>query len=103
TLSQHSLYAMEEELQRGYVTVRGGHRVGLAGKVITEKGRVKVIRDISSFNIRIAKQKIGAAESCVPYLYRNGWSNTVLIGPPQTGKTTLLRDLARMVSSGDPK
>lgn len=100
-LSHHSLYAFEEELKRGYITIRGGHRVGLAGKVITEKGHVKMIRDIASFNIRIAKQKIGAAASCVPFLYKDGWCNTVIIGPPQTGKTTLLRDITRIISSGD--
>lgn len=100
-LSHHSLYALEEELKRGYITIQGGHRVGLAGKVITEKSHVKIIRDISSFNIRIAKQKIGAAASCAPYLYAGSWFNTVIIGPPQTGKTTLLRDLARIISNGD--
>lgn len=100
-LSRHSLYAFEEELNRGYITIRGGHRIGLAGKVITEKGHVKIIRDISSFNIRIAKQKIGAASSSLPFLYHKGWFNTVIIGPPQTGKTTLLRDLARLISQGD--
>lgn len=56
-LSQFSIYTMEEELKRGYVTLRGGHRIGLAGKVITEKSAVKMIRDVSSFNIRIARQK----------------------------------------------
>lgn len=100
-LSRHSLYALEEELKRGYITIRGGHRVGLAGKVITEKGQVKIIRDISSYNIRIARQKIGAASPSVPYLYENGWHNTVIIGPPQTGKTTFLRDLTRIIASGD--
>ncbi|MFC4324020.1 stage III sporulation protein AA [Litchfieldia salsa] len=100
-LSHYSIYTLEEELKRGYITIQGGHRVGLAGKVITEQGKVKAIRDISSFNIRIAKQKIGIAAPYVPLLYKEHWKNTVIIGPPQTGKTTLLRDLARIISTGD--
>ncbi|WLD92002.1 stage III sporulation protein AA [Alkalihalobacillus sp. AL-G] len=99
-LSQYSLYAFEEELKRGYITLQGGHRVGLAGKVITDRGQVKAIRDISSFNIRVAKQKKGIAEPLVPYLYSGRWLNTLIIGPPQTGKTTLLRDIARIISLG---
>ncbi|EMA6341541.1 stage III sporulation protein AA [Bacillus cytotoxicus] len=99
-LSQFSLYTMEEELKRGYVTLRGGHRIGLAGKVITEKSAVKMIRDVSSFNIRIARQKMGIAEPLLSYLYESRWLNTMVIGPPQTGKTTLLRDVARCMSQG---
>lgn len=103
-ISKHSIYALEEELKRGYITITGGHRVGLAGKVITEKGKVKAIRDVSSFNIRIAKQKIGVATPLLPYLYeKDRWLSTMVIGPPQTGKTTLLRDLARIMSSGCEK
>jgi stage III sporulation protein AA len=102
-LSQHSLYALEEELKRGYITIAGGHRVGLAGKVITEHGFVKAIKDISSFNVRIARQKIGIADPLIPFLFQKSWCNTLIIGPPQTGKTTLLRDIARLVSSGFPK
>ncbi|WP_064091574.1 stage III sporulation protein AA [Rossellomorea aquimaris] len=101
-LSRHSFYTLEEELKRGYITIEGGHRVGLAGKVILEAGKVKGIRHLSSFNIRIAKQKIGIAESIFPYVYENGWKHTMIIGSPQTGKTTLLRDLARIISSGIP-
>lgn len=102
-ISHHSIYALEEELRRGYITIAGGHRVGLAGKVILEAGKVKALRDISSFNIRIAKEKIGIAESLLPALYdQKQWHHTMIIGPPQTGKTTLLRDIARIVSSGDP-
>lgn len=101
-ISHFSIYTLEEELKRGYVTIDGGHRIGLAGKVILEGGKVKAIRDISSFNIRIAKEKIGIAEKLIPHLYQDDWLHTMIIGPPQTGKTTLLRDIARIISSGYP-
>jgi stage III sporulation protein AA len=101
-ISHHSIYALEEELRRGYITIDGGHRIGLAGKVILENGRVKALRNISSFNIRIAKEKIGIAESLLHALYMHGWQHTMIIGAPQTGKTTLLRDIARIISTGDP-
>lgn len=99
-LSHYSIYTLEDELKKGFITVRGGHRVGLSGRVITENGRVKAIRDVTSFNIRIAKQKIGIADKYVSFLYDQRWLNTLIIGPPQTGKTTLLRDFARLISSG---
>lgn len=99
-LSQYSLYTIEEELKKGYITIQGGHRVGLAGKVIVEDGKVKAIRHITSFNIRMARQQIGMAAPLLPYLYDGRWLNTMIIGAPQTGKTTLLRDIARIVSSG---
>ena len=102
-LSRHSFYTLEEELKRGYITIEGGHRVGLAGKVILEGGVVKGIRSLSSFNIRIAREKIGIAQSILPYVYNGGWKHTMMIGSPQTGKTTLLRDLARMISTGIPE
>ncbi|OKO91175.1 stage III sporulation protein AA [Geobacillus proteiniphilus] len=99
-LSHYSIYAVEEELKRGFMTIEGGHRVGLAGKVVTEGGKVKAIRDVSSFNIRIAKEQIGIAEPLIPYVYDGRWRHTMIIGSPQTGKTTLLRDAARLISSG---
>lgn len=100
-ISKFSIYALEEELRRGYITIEGGHRVGLAGKVILEESKVKAIRDISSFNIRIAKEKIGIAKQIITDIYKNNWLHTMIIGSPQTGKTTLLRDIARIISSGD--
>ncbi|WP_033828441.1 stage III sporulation protein AA [Bacillus andreraoultii] len=101
-ISQHSLYTLDEELKKGYITIEGGHRIGLAGRVILDEGHVKAIRDISSFNIRIAREKIGVANHWVPYMYQGKWKNTMIIGPPQTGKTTLLRDFARIISTGNP-
>lgn len=102
-LGNFSMYTLEEELKRGYITVAGGHRIGLAGKVILEEGKVKAIRDISSFNIRIAREKIGSADHLFPHIYTGEWKHTMIIGPPQTGKTTILRDIARLISSGVPE
>lgn len=101
-ISQHSLYALEEELKRGYITVVGGHRIGIAGRVVTERGEVKGIRDITSVNIRIAREKKGAADPVLPFLYERGLvQNTLVVSPPQCGKTTLLRDIARSISYGN--
>lgn len=102
-LSNYSLYAFEEELQKGYITISGGHRVGLAGKVTVENGKVKMIKEIGSYNIRIARDKKGIALPVIPYLYDKRWLNTLIIGAPQTGKTTLLRDIARTISKGNQR
>lgn len=100
-ISQHSLYALEEELKRGYITVTGGHRIGIAGKVVMEHSQVKGIREITSFNIRMAREKKGAAQKILPFLFEQGEVlNTLVISPPQCGKTTLLRDIARSLSYG---
>lgn len=102
-LTNHSVYTLDEELKRGYITMRGGHRVGISGKAVLEHGVVKQLRDISSFNIRIAREIIGAAEPVMPKLLDISSSSvhhTLIVSPPQQGKTTLVRDLARMISSG---
>lgn len=100
-LSEHSLYRLETELKEGFITVSGGHRVGLAGKVATEKGRIKGLQLITSFNIRIAQEVIGLAQSVINYMYHQSQPlHTLLVGAPQSGKTTLLRDIARLMSEG---
>jgi stage III sporulation protein AA len=103
-LTNHSLYTFEEELKRGFITIAGGHRVGLAGRTILDLGQVKQIRDVSSFNLRIAREVQGAARPILPFLIdEEGGSihHTLVISPPQQGKTTLIRDLARLISRGD--
>ncbi|OXM88182.1 stage III sporulation protein AA [Paenibacillus rigui] len=102
-LTQHSLYTFEEELRRGYITVQGGHRVGLAGRAVLELGKVKLLKEIGSFNIRIAREKQGAGAKVLPFLMDEmggGVHHTLIISPPQQGKTTLIRDLARLLSTG---
>lgn len=104
TLTDHSLYAVEEELRRGYVTVPGGHRIGLAGRTVLEGGSVRHLRDISGFNVRIARARLGCSARLLPQLLDRGARtvrHALIVSPPQQGKTTLLRDLARAVSAGE--
>ncbi|MBE5780590.1 MAG: stage III sporulation protein AA [Clostridiales bacterium] len=101
TLSSHSLYAHEEELKEGYLTLPHGHRVGFAGRFVAEEGRIRSFAGCASINIRLAKQIKGCADGVMPYLTRDGRVlSTLIISPPMLGKTTLLRDMARQISDG---
>lgn len=102
-ISQFSFYMMDEQFKRGYVTLAGGHRVGLAGRTLVDGGTLRGLRDIGSFNIRVAKEHVGIADYLVPNLFVDKWLSTLIIGPPQTGKTSYLRDLARIISTGVPE
>jgi stage III sporulation protein AA len=99
-----SIYSIEDDLKNGFITIRGGHRVGVVGKVVTVGGKVKTIKDVSGLNIRISREIPGCSNKLVPHLIRNSSSvyNTLIISPPQCGKTTLLRDIIRQISDGVP-
>lgn len=102
-VSNYSMYAFEEELRQGFITVLGGHRVGITGKVLMEDGKIKNIRYISGINIRFSHEVIGCGNEFLPYIMmgetpRDGIYNTLIISPPGCGKTTLLRDLLRLIS-----
>jgi stage III sporulation protein AA len=100
-ISRHSIYAIEEELRRGYITVRGGHRVGITGRAVVEDGKIKLLKDIKSFNVRIAREMIGIADAVLPKLMEGQqFLSTLIISPPRCGKTTLVRDLVRLLSYG---
>ncbi len=102
-ISNSSVYAIQEELKNGFVTIEGGHRVGVTGKVVVSNGNIISIKDIAGMNIRISKQIIGAADSVMKYIVAGTHkvANTLIISPPQCGKTTMLRDIARQLSYGD--
>ncbi|MGI6364862.1 MAG: stage III sporulation protein AA [Bacillota bacterium] len=98
-LSQYSFYAFAEQLARGYITIRGGHRIGVAGRVAVAGGRVVSLAEPGSLNFRIARQLLGVGKPVLPWLLQEGRvHNTLILAPPGCGKTTLLRDLIRLVS-----
>ena len=97
-MSRYSLYAYEEEIRQGFLTVEGGHRVGVAGKAILEQEKVKSLQHISSVNIRMSHEIPGCADRLLPMITKNREvCHTLVISPPCGGKTTLIRDLIRQI------
>lgn len=100
--SRASVHAVLPQIRRGYLTLAGGHRVGLCGTVALEEGEVRTMRRLSSVSIRVARQIPGTARETAPQLCRNGiLESTLILAPPGLGKTTFLRDLVRCVSEGE--
>ncbi len=101
-VSKFSLYAYEDEVRQGFITICNGHRVGLMGQAVMDNKSIKSVKHISFINIRIAHQIKGCAEKVLPYIYDDERVfNTIIISPPGYGKTTLLRDLVRCISDGN--
>lgn len=101
-ISSYSLYAYEQEMRQGFITVEGGHRIGMAGQAIIENGKVKNLKHIASINVRMSHEVLGCADGVFPYITRmKGLYHTLIISPPRCGKTTLLRDIIRQVSDGN--
>jgi stage III sporulation protein AA len=100
-ISKYSIYAYEEEIKQGYLTIKGGHRVGLCGSCVVEDNKIKTIKSLGSLNIRIGKEVEGCSNNLIPFILKgNNVLNTIIISPPRCGKTTLLRDIARNLSDG---
>lgn len=100
-ISNFSVYAYEEELRQGFLTIQGGHRVGICGKAVLTDGKIKTIRNVSFLNIRLAREKKGCASGLLPFLFEGErLCHTLLVSPPGCGKTTILRDFIRSISEG---
>lgn len=100
-ICRHSVYAFEEELSKGYLTVAGGHRIGVVGQTVWDGKHVKSMKYFTALNLRIAHEIKGVADKVLPYLYvKDTLKSTLIISPPGCGKTTLLRDLVRKISNG---
>lgn len=103
-ISDNSLYAFEEDIRRGFITVPGGHRVGLAGQVIMQGNEIANIKEFSGICFRVAREIRDCARPLLPHIYDRKTGrvlNTLIVSPPRCGKTTVLRDIARLLSNGD--
>lgn len=98
-ITESSIYSYQKQLCEGYITLKGGHRVGISGNVVVENNKVININYIYSLNFRISKEIIGVADNIAKKIYNNGnIENTLIISAPGAGKTTILRDLIRILS-----
>ncbi|GHU53758.1 stage III sporulation protein AA [Clostridia bacterium] len=97
-MSGYSPYAFEEQMKQGYITLSGGHRVGICGQPVVVNGEIKTMKNLSGLNIRISHEVKGCGENVMSFLGESP-RHTLIISPPCAGKTTLLRDLVRIMSN----
>ena len=71
-IANYSMYAYEEELRQGFLTIQGGHRVGVAGRIIMDGERVRNVKYISFLNVRLSHQVKGCADPVIPYVVKEG-------------------------------
>ena len=102
-LCENSIYAYKKQLCEGYITIRGGHRVGITGTVVVENGEIINIKYITSLNFRIAREVLNCSNRIIGQVIdikNQTIFNTLIVSPPGKGKTTILRDLIRNLSNG---
>lgn len=101
-VTENSVYTYEKQISQGFITLAGGHRVGVVGNAVNEDDKITNISYVSGMNFRIAREIKGCGNFIIKRLYENGnFQNTLIVGSPGSGKTTLLRDLIRQVSNGN--
>lgn len=99
-ISSNSIYSVQNDINKGFVTIEGGNRIGIAGEIIVVDGKIKNIKEISSMNIRVSKEFVGISDSIMDKIIQDEIvKNTLIISPPGMGKTTLLRDIIRNLSN----
>lgn len=97
---EESVYAHEQELRQGFIAVRGGIRVGVAGTAVLDGDRVRSVRQVTSLCIRLPRRHVGCAASLLPLIHSAGAvRSTLLVGEPSSGKTSLLRDIASSLAA----
>ncbi len=96
-----AVHSHQREMADGYISVKGGHRAGIAATAVIDQGRLTAVRDVTSINLRVAREIFGAADPIVKKGLADPFGGILLAGAPASGKTTLLRDLARQLSEGE--
>ena len=96
----YSLHTHTKDLLNGFVTIPSGARVGVCGTAVYENGKIKSVKDISSVNIRIPRNVKGASDEIIKAVFNHGLQNLLIVGPPSSGKTTIIKDLAYQISDG---
>ncbi len=98
-LCRYSVYTHIESIIKGYITYQGGHRAGISGSASTDsRGEISAVNDISSVNIRIAREIKGSADEIISEVFSDSVKNVILAGAVSSGKTTILRDIVRQLS-----
>ena len=104
-LCNNSIYAYKNQICEGFITVKGGHRVGITGTAVIENGKIINVKYITSLNFRIAREVLGCSLKILDKIIdvkNNEVNNTLIVSPPGKGKTTMLRDIIRNISNGIP-
>lgn len=98
----NSIYSVQNEINSGFITIRGGHRIGITGTCVFENNTIKNIKYISSLNIRVAREVKDCSFDILTRIIENkNFNNTLIISPPGCGKTTIIRDMIRQLSNGN--
>lgn len=99
-MCSYSVHTYQQNLVDGFITLGGGHRVGICGTAVNEERIISSVREISSLNIRIAREIYGVSLNLLNSLFSGEIFSIIIAGPPSSGKTTLIRDMAKELSSG---
>lgn len=99
--TEHSIYAYNDDIKKGFITLPSGVRLGVCGEIVSENGRLLTVKNYSSVNIRIPHEIIGCASCIMSDIVAHG-CRAMIISAPGAGKTTMLRDIARALSDGSP-
>lgn len=102
-ICNNSIYAYKNQICDGFITVKGGHRIGITGTAVIEDGKVINLKYVTSLNFRIAREVRDCSNKIIDQIINNEENtinNTLIVSPPGKGKTTMLRDVIRKISNG---